>query len=998
MGPAEDITLTRDAGPLSGRRSASANGDDSALFSGKRLAHFEVLELVGSGGFGEVYRARDTRLDRIVAIKILPQAFAVDAERRERFRREAIAASALNHPHACTVHDLVEADGHFLIVMELVEGQTLHERLKAGPLPVAEALPIAIQIADALGEAHRAGILHRDVKCRNIALTKRGQAKVLDFGLAKPLDFGTQPDAQTLEKLTADGSSPGTPGYMSPEQLLAMPLDARSDLFSFGVVLYRMVTGRLPFEGTSGMALANATLHSEPRGFGDASIPEKLKGIVSKLLRKEPEKRYASAEDVEAELKTLEAEASPARRSGLSRTAWAALAAGLLLVVSAGGWYAHRWSRERWALKATDEITRLLEAEEFPKAAALIQEARAILPKDPTLEKLWMKATGEASIESEPAGAEVSFRLYHGDTNAWESLGKTPLKKVRVAGGFYAWRIDKPGFAMHEFLSGANLNTKLRLRPRGEVPPEMVQVLGRETFPRLSGLAEAPSVRLDDFLIDRHEVTNEEYRTFVDAGGYDRPEFWGEAFVEGGRTLPREEAMARFRDSTGRPGPATWEVGRFPKGLEKHPVAGVSWYEAAAYAAFARKSLPTIYHWGLAAQTPQAVFVVRGSNFTEAGTVPVGRPGAVSGSGTSDMAGNVKEWCLNEGPDGKRYLLGGGFGEATYMFQEPDAQSPWERRPTCGFRCVKLVVPAPAEATAKIVPGFRDLTKVKPVSDEVFAAFMGLYAYDKGPLEARLEETETADDWTRQKVSFLTAYGGERMCAHLFLPKGVAPPLQTVVYFPGSGVRGVTAFEPWRGHVAADSPYVDALVKSGRAVVYPIYKGTFERSDVLEYEKNGDLPAWRRDQMIMWVKDLNRSVDYLETRKEFALEKLAYFGFSWGVEVAPVALAGESRFRAAVLVAGGLNTGPNLPEVDAINFVTRVKIPVLIVNGRYDLFAPMEKSQLLLLHRLGTADKDKRLAVFEAGHVPPMKEVVRESLAWLDRYLGPVKAKPGAGM
>lgn len=331
----DDLTLT--AAPSPGGAGSGARRGPSSEFSGRTLAHFEMLELVGAGGFGEVYRARDTRLDRIVAIKILPQEFAVDAERRERFRREAIAASALNHPNICTVHELVEADGHFLIVMELVEGQTLHERLKAGPLPVAEALPLAIQIADALGEAHRAGIVHRDVKCRNIALTKRGQVKVLDFGLAKLLDFGTQPDAQTLEKLTADGTSPGTPGYMSPEQLLAMPLDARSDLFSFGVVLYRMVTGRLPFEGTSGMALANATLHSEPHGLGDGPIPKKLKEIVLKLLRKEPDKRYAGAEEVEAELQALEAELVPAQRRGLSRSAWAGVAAAVVLVIRAVG-------------------------------------------------------------------------------------------------------------------------------------------------------------------------------------------------------------------------------------------------------------------------------------------------------------------------------------------------------------------------------------------------------------------------------------------------------------------------------------------------------------------------------------------------------------------------------------------------------------------------------------------------------------------------------------
>jgi len=315
--------------------------------AGKSLAHFELLELLGAGGFGEVYRARDTRLGRTVAIKLLPETFARDAERRERFRREAIAASALNHPNICTVHDLVEAGGQFLIVMELVEGKTLHAALAGGPLPPADVLPIAIQVADALAEAHRAGILHRDVKCGNIALGPRGQAKVLDFGLAKIVGTG-DPEGATLEKVTAEGTASGTLGYMSPEQLLGKPLDRRSDLFSFGVVLYEMVTAQLPFQGGSAIAVVNAILHSEPRDFGDLPVPGGLKAIIRRLLQKEPGKRYASAEKLLLELRALEASTAPGRRPALSRGVRIGMAAAAVVVLAAAGWVWHRWSRERW--------------------------------------------------------------------------------------------------------------------------------------------------------------------------------------------------------------------------------------------------------------------------------------------------------------------------------------------------------------------------------------------------------------------------------------------------------------------------------------------------------------------------------------------------------------------------------------------------------------------------------------------------------------------------
>jgi hypothetical protein len=981
---AEDLTMT--AAPSPGGAGSGARRARSSEFSGRTLAHFEMLELVGAGGFGEVYRARDTRLDRIVAIKILPQEFAVDAERRERFRREAVAASALNHPHICTVHELVEADGHFLIVMELVEGQTLHERLKAGPMPVAEALPIAIQVADALGEAHRAGIVHRDVKCRNIALTKRGQVKVLDFGLAKLLDFGTQPDAQTLEKLTADGTTSGTPGYMSPEQLLARPLDRRSDLFSFGVVLYRMATGRLPFEGTSAIALANAILNAEPHDFGDGPVPEKLKAIIRKLLQKDPEKRYSSAEEVEGELKALEAELAPARRAGLSGTAWVAVAVGLVVVVSVGGWYVHRGSRERWALKATAKITRLLEAEEFTKAAALIQEARAILPTDPTLEKLWMDATGEASIESEPSGADVSVLRYDGAPNDWENLGRTPLKAVRIPHGVYLWRIAKPGFAETRTLFVATLERKFQLRAERGVPAGMVPVAGGRAVLG-SALVDAPKVQLDGFLVDRTEVTNEEFKKFVDAGGYRSRAFWKEPFREEGREVPWEEGIARFVDATGRPGPATWEVGSSPKELAKHPVAGVSWYEAAAYAVFAGKSLPTVYHWTLAAQTYMARLVAPGSNFRGAGTQPVGRPGTLSGAGTTDMAGNVKEWCWNERRDGKRFIFGGGFGEPTYAFVQTDVQSPWDRQPNYGFRCIKAPGPAQLEGTARLDASFRDYWKETPVSEEVFRAYRGLFSYDKAAPNAKVEEKRSTADWAWEKVTVDAAYGGERLTLHMFLPKGVAPPFQVVVYFPGSDVFASRRFDP--SVIEGD---MDFLPKSGRALVWPIYKGTFERNGDLKHGGPSANPAalWR-DHVIAWEKEVGRTLDYLETRSDLDVGRAGYLGRSLGGAIAPIILAVDERFEAAVLVSGGLHAGKPLPEVDPVNYIRRAKTPTLMVNGRYDSFFSLESSQVPLFRLLGTPDKDKRHVLLECGHgLSPWKDVIRESLAWLDKHLGPV--------
>ncbi|HEY6931617.1 MAG TPA: protein kinase [Thermoanaerobaculia bacterium] len=969
--------------------SAPRNSGAPSLGFGTTLDHFEIGQLLGAGGFGEVYKARDIRLERMVAIKVLPQDFAQDADRRERFRREAMAASALNHPNICTVHDLIEANGRHLIVMELVEGRTLNDLTTKGPLPTPQILAIARQISAALGEAHKAGILHRDIKSGNIILTPRNEVKVLDFGLAKKLVSSRLADTAAPE-LTREGMALGTLTCMSPEQLLGKTLDARSDLFSLGVVMYEMATGRLPFAGSTAVAIADAILHSPPRSLANAAIPERLKAAILRLLEKEPAKRFSNAQDLQTELSAIEASLAPARPARFSKAGVALLAVAGLVVVALGGWLWRRTARVRWVREtAVPQAERLVATEDFEKAYPILSEARRVIPNDPTVEKLWNQASLEVTVESTPLDADVFYRPYRGNPGAWTHAGKTPLAKLRVPRDFFLWRIDKPGFDSAWEIAPTwsiyhNIPTKLslRLERQGTVPPDMVHVPGGKVDLAIPELVGLPTVAVDDFVIDRFEVTNQSYKKFVDAGGYQKREFWKQPFVKDGKSISWEEAIALFRDTTGRPGPATWELGAYPAGLEQHPVAGVSWYEAAAYAEFSGKSLPSVYHWNKAGQTRASMLISPESNFQGAGTLAVDANRAISGYGTTDMAGNVKEWCWNETTGGKRFILGGGFGEPTYMFIDQDAQSPWDRGTNFGFRCVKLPAPASPSALARIEQKIRDFSKEKPVSDEVFAAYRGLYRYDKGPLDARVEQTETTDEWRHEKISFNAAYGNERVIAHLYLPKNAKPPYQTVIYFPGSGA--------WTTDKFALSRYTDFIPKSGRALLAPIYKSTFERRDELNDDTLLASATWR-DHMILWSKDLGRSLDYLESRADIDHDRIAYFGLSWGSEVAPVMLAVENRFKAAVLESGGLDFGKPLPEVDQLNFITRVTLPVLMINGRYDHFFPVDSSQVPYYRLLGTPEKDKKHVVYETGHAVPRKEFIRESLDWLDKYLGPVQ-------
>jgi formylglycine-generating enzyme required for sulfatase activity/predicted Ser/Thr protein kinase/pimeloyl-ACP methyl ester carboxylesterase len=974
-------------------------GEDQSM-EGQEVGHYRIGSLLGAGGMGVVYKARDLGLDRTVAIKLLPEDFVGEEQWRERFRREARAASALNHPNICTIHEFGDAGGRHFIVMEYVEGRTLHEVLSSGPMRVEEAIPTAIEIGEALAEAHRHGILHRDIKAKNVILTSRGRVKILDFGLAKYLPAGITEDgdASTEARLTGEGMTLGTLQYMSPEQLLGKPLDARSDLFSFGVLLYEMLMGRLPFQGSTSVAVADAILHQDPRPSG-LETPPALQKIVLRMLAKEPADRYPSAETVCSELSALQPASGSEKlvTKGLaersrSRAALVSAVIAIAAVLGAGIWLSTRQARVRWAReKALPEISRLAEQDKYQEAVALARQAEVIIPEDPILQKLWPQITREVSVETIPGGAEVFFKEYKNPNGTWEHLGRSPIAKARIPFGFYRWRFDKAGFRSAyriwpSWLPARTGKLSLRLFEEGRVPSGMIPIPGDKFALTIPGLDNLEPVPIGDYLIDEYEVTNEEYKKFVIAGGYERREYWKLPFLVDGHALSFEEAMPRFHDATGRPGPATWELGDFPKGRGKFPVSGVSWYEAAAYAEFAGKRLPTIYEWNRAAETTASALVVPFSNFAGVGPVAVGSLQGMNGYGTYDMAGNVKEWCGNEAEAGKRYILGGGWNELTYMFIDQDAQSPWDRAQTFGFRCVRGIStkdPTP-ESARKITFAFRDFSKEKPPSDELFLVYRSLYAYDQSDLAAVVESTDPSpDDWTLQRITFNAAYGNERMIAYLLLPKRGKPPYQTLIAFPGNSAFQADKF--------GGSPglYFEFPMKSGRALMLPVYKSTYERRDALRSTRAAPT-SFYRDHVLAWAKDLERSIDYLETRPDIDHARLAYLGLSWGGRMGPIMLAVENRFKTAILFGGGLGLGRPLPEVDPINFLSRVKIPVLMLNGRYDHLFPVETSQLPMFRLLGSPEKDKRYIIYETGHIPPKNDVIKESLAWLDRYLGPV--------
>jgi eukaryotic-like serine/threonine-protein kinase len=992
--------------------------DEAPTVSTPRLSEGEVLSgrfrivrLIAGGGMGEVYEAEDQELRERVAIKTVRPEILAQPISLTRFKREVSLARQVTHPNVCRTFDLFrhKPDGTgvqeeiVFISMELLDGETLGARLKdGGRMSVDEALPLVRQMASALAAAHAVGIMHRDFKPGNVMLVgAQGKCRtvVTDFGLA-------------LQSLTLDqGASlsivhglSGTPAYMSPEQIEGRPATIASDIYALGLVIYEMVTGARPFQGDTPISAALKRLSeapTPPRKFQPELSPL-WESVIVRCLERDPEKRFATAAEVAGALAVDHTEESPTLSAALLRQSKRpSVAIPVLLILltlgSLSAWWLQRSFRARWAREqALPQIAQLVEEGKRGEAYALAVQAERYIPDDPMLAKLWPAVSMSGSIETTPLGVSVFRKNYNAPGDPWELVGRSPIEKMRFPLVFSRWKFEAKGFATVDRATFPHNDLMVTMDDEAKVPTGMVHVeFPTSTSPQstpvtllgLPGLEDLPAVPLGDYWIDKYEVTNGQFKQFLDQGGYRKQEYWRQEFRKDSRQLSWAEAMSLFRDTTGRAGPATWVQGEYPQGQESFPVTGVSWYEAAAYAEFAGKMLPTIYHWAAAAAPKDASRIIPASNFSGQGPARVGKYVGMSWSGAYDMAGNVKEWIWNEANSGKRYILGGAWDEPTYMFTDVDARSPFDRSANFGFRCAKYVSAGEAASAADPVTlQLRDFSREKPVSEPLFNAYKSLYSYDKTPLHAVVESTDQTDDWKEEKITFAAAYGNERVIAYLFLPRKASPPFQTVVYFPGADTLRIPSSA---NTLDLEEFEYDFIIKSGRAVLFPLYKGTYERGD--DYKGYHRATSSYRDHVIAWSKDLGRSIDYLETRPDIDSSKLAYEGSSWGGAMGSLLPAVEDRFKALVLINPGFYLSKTLPEVDQLNFAPRVKAPILMLNGRYDFIFPVGPSQEPMFRLVGTPKENKRRVVFETGHNIPLNEVTKETLNWLDRYLGPVR-------
>jgi formylglycine-generating enzyme required for sulfatase activity/predicted Ser/Thr protein kinase len=1046
----------------------------SHLPAGTKLGHYKILSQLGAGGMGEVYLAEDTKLNRKVAIKLLPAGSLESENANRRLLREAQSAAKLDHPNICGILEVSEEDGRNFICMQYVEGETLEARMKHRRLELAESLAIAIQVADALAEAHSSGTIHRDIKPSNIMLTARGAVKVMDFGLAKLIKQteAVQSEAETEALLSSPGALIGTLPYMSPEQVRGEALEGRSDIFSFGVVLYEMISGQQPFAARSSAATASNILTLEPAPLARFSkdTPAELERIVSKALHKNPDERYQTARDLLIDLRhlrdelefqhRLERSVPPRSQDGelsaaagsfptpvdtaeqrapatvidvekatqewsgtgvlaaLGKTATSRLGLivlGALIIAGIGGWFFWHRAKVKWAQAQVPQIEQLAQEQKYYEAYSLAVVAEKYLPQDPTISRLMPTISQTISVKTDPAGAEVYLKRYAPETSGdipRTMVGTTPINDLRIPRGQYILYLEKSGYAKIEHsVSGAILHTGTlvvlpapinineKLLPADKVPDRMVFVPGGDY--RLVAWERPTEVRvaLNDYFIDKYEVSNQDYKEFINAGGYLKKQYWQHPFLKEGKPLAWEDALKEFKDRTGLPGPRDWSNQNFPEGKGDYPVANISWYEAAAYAAFRGKQLPTIFQWekaardgnvsALANSMPWGFFypgepLDRRANFNINGTMPVNSSEfGMSPFGSYNMAGNVSEWCLNEVSTGFA-ATGGAWGLPSYTFAQYATYPGLYSSEKVGFRCVLNSPGATGDQGGMHIETKDEIPTYTASSDADFSNWARYYQYDKTALDPQIVDVKETAEWTRERITFNGA-DGQRAIAYLYLPKNYPRPLQVIHFVPAGDVAGGLRSLP-----DSMEDRLAPFIKSGRAAFGVVINGYIERLRPQGYVPPDPTTVEFRERSVNLITDVRRGLDYLQTRNEIDPTRIAFFGPSAGSRIGLILAAVESRYRSVFLMGAGISKheSQTIAEANPIYFASHIHGPKLMVNGRYDEDTPF-KTQAEPLFKL--LREPKRSIVYEGGHVPPFEFLVTTMNGWLDETMGPIK-------
>lgn len=990
---------------------------------------------LGTGGFGEIWLATNANTHAQHVFKFCFQADRVRGLKREVILLRLLKESLGDRDDIARVVDWELDCQPYFVESEYTQGGDLKSWSKKqggiDKIPLKIRFELLAQAAEALSAAHGAGVLHKDIKPGNILIHQPDEEGVPRAILA---DFGigllTDPDLLKISEITTmgltqtlvGGSSTGGSGtamYMAPELLEGKPPSTQSDIYSLGVILYQMAIGDFSRALATGweQGVDDEILREDIAACVVGSYENRLSNPsqLAQRLRSLDERRQRLVSEKQAKHREQEA---LKRRYRLKKRMITAGVIGLILGLIAVFSTIHYRSKEQEAMRAwaretaLPEIRSFLKAEDYSAAYDLIKKAQVFIPEDPALKTSLEESTNDITIQTQPEGALVSYKPYKDVNGNWTELGVTPINQERVPVGMHKWRVQKEGYQEKELayavlpriatqtidesllsIWGDPLTFSWKLNKESDVPKGTIGVDSVRFQMALHGLFDPRGIVLKPFFLDRTEVTNAAYKEFIQSGGYADPKYWKQEFKKDGQVIPWAEGMNMFVDRTGRPGPSTWELGDYPEGEDDYPVSGVSWYEAAAYAEFRGKSLPTIFHWVRAAfpmrevGAPLTPFIVFQSNLEGTGPARVGEYPGIGSSGAKDMAGNVREWCWN-GVGEKHHCLGGMWSDPRYMFNNSLLISAWDRPPGNGFRCVvypKGTSPS-SELLRDIEVGIHDPYSIPAYSKEVFQVMKAMYAYPKKPLNPVLEsDKEAGRGWKRETVSINAAYAKDRLILHIDLPTDGTPPFKAVIYFPGGNAwyqgkfNRIPLVEPW-----------DAIPRNGRAFITPIYSGTFERGGA-DPDKlmSKSVSTWYSE----FIKDLERTIDYLETRKDIDTRNIAFLGLSWGAQRGAMFTPFVDRIKVQILVSGGIEFPVAFPKPMGLS-EPYTTIPTLMLNGIHDSRFPVETHQKPLFDLIGTPAEQKRHVLYNAGHLPlPRAEMLREIMAWLDKYQGMVEGE-----
>ena len=507
-------------------------------------------------------------------------------------------------------------------------------------------------------------------------------------------------------------------------------------------------------------------------------------------------------------------------------------------------------------------------------------------------------------------------------------------------------------------------------------------------------------MRLDDYFIDKYEVSNQEYKEFVNAGGYGNRAFWKHPFVKDGREIPWEAGIRLLVDRTGLPGPRTWSNQSFLDGRAEYPVTDITWYEAGAYAAFRGKVLPTIFQWEKAARNgnlpaagvtgmPWGAFypgdpLENRANFGK-GTLPTssGEFG-MSAFGAYNMAGNVAEWTANDSSDGF-LATGGAWGDPTYMFSLFGGRPGFFSSEKVGFRCARNPAEAAGDQGGMRIELEQEVPQYTAPSPQVFEKLASAYRYEKTPLDARIEQTIETPEWKRERITFVGA-NGARAIAYLYLPNHAQRPLQVMHFLPAGDVDG-----GFRSLPDAMDDRMVPFVRGGRAAFGVVLEGYIERLRPAGFVRPLSSTVEFAEIVAGRVTDLRRGLDYLETRKDLDMTRVGVLAPSAGSVLGLIVAALETRYHALVFIGAGIPATYRGISATAnpINFASYIRAPKLILQGRYDEDTPLRTATEPFFKLLS---EPKLLTLYDGGHVPSLEVLMSTTMPWLEEQLGPCRS------